>query len=116
MERTVLIDDKEMRMRATARTPRLYRAMLGRDMVADMRRLKAAYEKAAAGGEFDALDLTIFENAAWIMLKQGGEDVKGSPDEWLDSIDGIFSVYEVLPQIIDLWQYNNATTATPKKG
>ena len=52
---------------------------------------------------------------AWIMLKHAGEDVGDSPDEWLDSIDGIFSIYEFLPEIIDLWQMNQATTSTPRK-
>ena len=38
-----------------------------------------------------------------------------TPEEWLDGMDGIFSVYEVLPVILELWGYNMQTTATPKK-
>lgn len=116
MEKIVNIDGREMRMRASARTPRLYRFLIGRDMIADMRKLQKAYAKTQEGENFDALDLTIFENAAWIMLKQGGEDVGNSPDEWLDTIDGVFDVYKVMPTLISLWQENNATTAIPKKG
>ena len=36
-------------------------------------------------------------------------------EEWLDSFDGIFSIYEVLPQILDLWKLTNRTTSVPKK-
>lgn len=126
MERAVNINGKEMRMRASALIPRLYRYKFGRDAIADMLSLKRAYDKAAAlpdtateeerrEAQFSALDLTIFENMAWIMLKHAGEEVGDSPDEWLDSIDGIFSIYEFLPEIIDLWQMNQATTSKPRK-
>lgn len=117
MERTVTINGREMRMRASALIPRLYRRFFCRDIVTDMRQLQKAYEKAKASEDeqFSALDLTIFENVAWIMLKHGGEDVGISPDAWLDSIEGVFSVYEIMPVVLELWQYNGITTATPKK-
>lgn len=115
MERTVMIDGVEKRMRASARTPRLYRSFFGRDLVVDMQQLKQSYEKTSEGEQFDALDLTIFENAAWIMLLQGGENVGKNPDEWLDSIDGVFDIYRIMPTVLELWQANNATTAIPKK-
>ena len=126
MERAVNINGKVMRMRASALIPRLYRYKFGRDAIADMMSLKKAYDKAKAlpdtatdeerrEAQFSALDLTIFENMAWIMMKHAGEDVGDSPEEWLDSVDGIFSIYEFLPQIIDLWQMNQATTSTPRK-
>ena len=41
--------------------------------------------------------------------------VPETPDEWLDSIDGVFSVYDVLPEVIDLWDASVATTSTPAK-
>ena len=61
------------------------------------------------------MDLTIFENVAYMMIKHAGEDVPDTPDQWLDSIDGVFSVYEIMPTILELWQYNQGTTSTPKK-
>ena len=65
--------------------------------------------------QLDAADLTIFENVAYLMVKNAGEDVPDTPDEWLDSMDGVFSVYEVLPVILELWGANLATTSQPKK-
>ena len=58
---------------------------------------------------------TIFENVAYMMIKHAGEDVPPTPDEWLDSIDGIFSIYNVMPTILELWGENQKTTSIPKK-
>lgn len=117
MEKIVNIDGREMRMRASALVPRLYRREFCRDMISDMRQLQKAYEKAAKepDAQFSVLDLTVFENVAWVMLKHGGEDVGKSPEEWLDGIDGVFSIYEILPAVLELWGMNSATTAKPKK-
>lgn len=111
-------------MRASALLPRLYRGYFGRDMICDMRKLQKAYTSAAESKETDeekqyaqlsVTDLTLFENVAWLMLKHGGEKVGGSPEEWLDNLDGVFSVYEILPQILDMWNINNTTTSESKK-
>ena len=126
MERTVQIDGKPMRMRASALIPRLYRFKFGRDLIADMNRLKKAYDKANAlppdateeqrqDAQLEATELTIFENVAYLMAKQAGEPVPDTPDEWLDGMDGVFSVYEILPVILELWGANLATTTKPKK-
>ena len=126
MERTIVINNKDVRMRASALIPRLYRFKFGRDMIADMRQLQKAYIKAVSlpkdateeeiqDAQLSALDLTIFENTAWLMIKHAGEDVPDNPDEWLDTIDGVFSIYEIMPTIMELWNANQATTSVPRK-
>jgi hypothetical protein len=124
MEKTIEINGRGMKMRASALLPRLYRGYFGRDMICDMRKLQKAYTAAAESKETDeekqdaqlsVTDLTLFENVAWLMLKHGGEKVGDSPEEWLDNLDGVFSVYEILPQILDMWNINNMTTSKPKK-
>lgn len=116
MEKTVTMDGKAVRMRASALIPRLYRYKFGRDVVADMQTLRRNYLKAQEeGGELNALDLEIFENMAWLMIRHAGEDIPDSPEEWLDSMDGVFSVYEILPTILELWGENFHTTSVPKK-
>ena len=127
MEKTITINGKDYKMRASALTPRMYRYHLGRDIVQDMVQLEAAYKRAKDGlkkgaseeekrrAQLSVTDLTIFENIAWIFMKQAGEDVGNSPDEWLDSFEGVFSIYEVFPTVAELWQANNASTSTPRK-
>ena len=126
MEKTISVGGKDVRMRASALIPRLYRYKFRRDMIADMRQLEKDFKKATnlpenateeeiQDAELSILDLTIFENVAWLMIRNAGEDVPDDPDEWLDTIDGVFSVYEVLPQILDMWGDNLATTSVPRK-
>ena len=126
MEKTISVGGKEVRMRATALIPRLYRFKFQRDMIRDMNKLRAAFKKATnlpedateeeiEDAQLSALDLTIFENVAWLMIRHAGEDIPDDPDEWLDSLDGIFPIYEVLPQILEMWEGNLATTSVPRK-
>lgn len=114
MEKTVTISGKDYRMVANALVPRVYRKTFNRDMLLDMDELIKGYnEKVRHGKNIPVQILTIFENVAWIFLKQGGEHVGNSPDEWLESLDGMFSVYEALPQVVELWNSTQTTTSTP---
>lgn len=59
--------------------------------------------------------LEVFENVAYIMAKHADpEGVPSEPDEWLERFN-TFSIYEVLPQLIDLWGLNIETQAKSKK-
>ena len=126
MERTINIGGAELRMRASALIPRLYRFRFGRDLIKDMSQLEQSYRKAMnlkedatdeekRDAQFSVLDLTIFENVAWCMAKNADASVPDSPDEWLDSIDGVFSIYEVLPSILELWAAGLQQTSAPVK-
>ena len=116
MDRIIEIDGKQVKFRATARTPRLYRAIVGRDMISDMNKLKRAYDRNTTDGdELDIADLQIFEDTAYIMARHANpEMIEKSADDWLDTFN-MFSIYEVLPQILDLWALNTKTTSTSKK-
>lgn len=126
MDRIIEIDGKNVKFRATARTPRLYRGIIGRDMIQDMNKLSKAYRKATTVKEdateeekleaqMSAADLEIFENAAYIMARHATPDnIPDNPDEWLDSFN-MFSIYQILPKLLELWALNNATTSTAKK-
>lgn len=115
----------EVRMRATALVPKLYRFKFGRDMISDMTTLKKAYNKAASLPEgateeeiedarLSAIDLVLFENCAYIMAKHADNSIPENPDEWLDTLP-MLSIYMAMPEILNLWQYNNHTTAISKK-
>lgn len=126
MERVIIVGDKEVKMRASALIPRLYRFKFGRDIIKDITILKKAFAKASnlpedateeerEDAQLSALDLTIFENVAYIMAKHADSTQPNTQDEWLDQFD-MFSIYQVLPQILELWNLSTATTSTPKKG
>lgn len=122
MDRMIEIDGREVKFRATARTPRLYRVIIGRDMIRDMAQLRKNYMKVQQAPEdqreeatLSILDLQIFEDIAYIMAKHADPEMKEkTADEWLDGFE-MFSIYEILPQLLELWAMNEKTTSTPKK-
>ena len=125
MDKVLTIGGKEVGFRATALTPRLYRHKIGRDIIQDLNRLRKAYQKVTAlpedadseekqDAELSALDLEMFENVAYIMARQYDPSIPNTPDEWLDGFE-VFSIYEILPSILELWALNESTTAKPKK-
>lgn len=115
MEKYITVDGKKLRMVANARVPRIYRNLFNSDLILDMQKLTEGYKAGAQGETLPIEVLTIFENVAWVFLKEGGEEVGNNPDEWLETIEGMFSIYEVLPQIIQLWKLNNKTTSNPPR-
>lgn len=116
MDREVTIDGKQVKFRATARTPRLYRMLIGRDMIQDMNKLMKAYErKKKDDDDLDIIDLQIFEDVAYAMARHANPDMEEkTADEWLDTFD-MFSIYEVLPHILELWALNTKQTSKAKK-
>lgn len=109
MTKTVKIAGRDMQLCANALLPRKYRHAFGRDLITDMQALVKAYN---AGGE---QDYELFENLAWLMLKEGGEDVGATPEEWLATIDDSFEIYNIMPEVVSLWAQNQKTTARSKK-
>lgn len=116
MDKIIKIDGKDVKFRATARTPRLYRGIIGRDMIQDMNRLMKAYNhKKKSEDELDIIDLQIFEDVAYVMARHAAPDMpEKTADEWLDGFD-MFSIYEVLPPILELWTINTQQTSRSKK-
>ena len=59
--------------------------------------------------------LEMFEDVAFIMARHGDpEHTPATPEDWLDQFN-TFSVYEIFPQILELWDLNTETMANPKK-
>ena len=114
-EKTVLVSGKEVRFRSSAAVPRLYRIKFKRDILKDLSKLEASYKgKTDDGEELQIEDLEIFENVAYIMAFHADPTVPGTIEEWLDEFD-MFSIYQVLPEILELWGANLVTDIESKK-
>ena len=116
LQKTVIISGQEVTFKSSAAIPRLYRIKFGRDIFRDLSKLEKAY-KANAGkesSEMEIEDLEIFENVAYIMALHADPTIPDTIDAWLDQFE-MFSIYEVLPQILELWGSNLITTSTAKK-
>ncbi len=115
IEKTIDISGKPVKFRSSATIPRLYRAKFGRDIFRDLTKLEKSYGKKTKNGEeLQIDDLEIFENVAYIMAYHADPTIPATIDEWLDQFD-MFSIYQVLPQILSLWGENLYTDVTSKK-
>lgn len=116
IERTITISGKEVRFRSSATVPRLYRAKFKRDIFKDLSKLEKSFtKKTDEGAELQIDDLEIFENVAYIMAFHADPSIPKTIDEWLDQFE-MFSIYEVLPEILELWGENLMTDVEAKKG
>lgn len=109
------IDGKEVAFRASAAIPRLYRLKFQRDIYKDLN----ALDKAIGNGNekesnLDVFSLEMFENIAYIMAKHADSSIPDTPEEWLEQFN-TFSIYQVLPQLIELWGLNVQTDVESKK-
>ncbi len=116
LKREIKICGKMVPFRSSATIPRLYRAKFKRDIFKDLSRLEKSYKgKTENGGEFQIEDLEIFENVAYVMAYHADNSIPPSIEEWLDQFD-MFSIYEILPQILELWGENMVADVKAKKG
>ena len=115
IKRKIEICGKQVPVRSSATIPRLYRAKFKRDIFKDLSKLESSYKgKQTKGSEFQIEDLEIFENVAYIMAYHADNSIPSTIEEWLDQFD-MFSIYEVLPQILELWGENMMTEVKAKK-
>ena len=115
MTRKIEIDGKEVLFRASAAIPRIYRIKFHRDIYKDLSALEKAIDKnSEEGSTLDTFSLEMFENIAYIMAKHADSTIPDTPEEWLDEFN-TFSIYQVLPKLIELWGLNVHTDVTAKK-
>ena len=115
IEKTITVSGKEVKFRSSATVPRLYRIKFGRDIFKDLAKLEKSYKgKKEDGDDLQIEDLEIFENVAYIMAWHADPAIPGTIDEWLEQFE-MFSIYEVLPEILQLWGTNLITDAESKK-
>ena len=115
MTKKIEIDGKQAPFRASAAIPRIYRMKFHRDIYKDL----SALEKSIGSGDeetsnLDLFSLEMFENIAFIMAKHADPAIPDTPEEWLDEFN-TFSIYQVLPKLIELWGLNVKTDVEAKK-
>ena len=115
VKRNIEIDGKEVAFKASAAIPRIYRLKFGRDIYRDLASLeKSVGENEEGESNLDLFSLEMFENIAYVMAKHADPSIPDSPEEWLDEFN-TFSIYQILPQLIELWGLNVKTDAEAKK-
>ena len=111
----VEIDGKQVPFKASAAIPRIHRIKFGRDIYKDLSSLeKAVGDGDEASSNLDLFSLEMFENIAYVMAKHADPAIPDTAEEWLDEFN-TFSIYQVLPSIIELWGLNTQTDIQSKK-
>lgn len=115
LTKTINIDGVETKFRASAAVPRMYRIKFGRDIYKDLRQLEQAVgENNEDASNLDMFSLELFEGLAWVMAKHYDPSIPDNIDEWLEQYN-TFSIYQVLPELIELWGLNVQTDVESKK-
>lgn len=131
MIKEINIDGKKVLFAASAAIPRIYRIQFHRDIFQDMIKIEKSVKESEAKQKEDEQeekkvtesvipieDLEMFENVAFVMAKHAarkkGLEFPEDVYDWLDQFE-TFSIYEVLPEIIKLWNLNTQTQAEAKK-
>ena len=113
--RNIEIDGKQVPFKASAAIPRIYRMKFQRDIYKDLKALeKSVGNSSEENSNLDMFSLEMFENIAFVMAKHADPKIPNTPEEWLDGFN-TFSIYQVLPQLIELWGLNVQTDVEAKK-
>lgn len=113
--RKIEIDEQEVAFKASAAIPRIYRLKFQRDIYKDIAALeKSIDESDPENSTLDTFSLEMFENIAFVMAKHADANIPDTVEDWLDNFN-TFSIYQVLPQLIELWGLNIKTDAEAKK-
>ena len=108
MKQNIMIDGQEVAFKASAAIPRIYRMRFHRDIE------NGVDKNDPENSNLDLFSLEMFENIAYVMAKHADPSIPDTPEEWLDGFN-TFSIYQVLPQIIELWGLNTRTDVQAKK-
>lgn len=109
------IDGQMVAFKASAVIPRIYRLKFQRDIYKDLRSLeKSIGDGNEENSNLDLFSLEMFENISYVMAKHADGTIPDTPEEWLDGFN-TFSIYQVLPELIELWGLNVQTDVEAKK-
>ena len=113
--RKIEIDGQEVLFKTSAAIPRIYRLKFQRDIYKGLRVLEQSIgEGNEESSNLDLFSLEMFENIAYTMAKHGNPEIPDDVEEWLDGVN-TFSIYQVLLQLIELWELNVKTEVEAKK-
>lgn len=115
IQKTIEIDGRQVLFKASAAIPRFYRFKFRRDIFSDLAVLSAAMENSSEDeSTLDIPSLELFEDIAYTMAKYADPSVPDNVEEWLDGFN-TFSIYQILPELFDLWGMNMETKVDSKK-
>lgn len=112
MEKIISVGGREIGFKATGSTIKRYRKKFNKDFLKDFQQLRKNIDDNPEELAIDSLE--TFERIAYIMAWQYDNTIPASPDDWLDQFE-MFDIYQVLPEIVELWGLSTVQLENPKK-
>ncbi|MDX8291417.1 hypothetical protein SLL00_16525 [Metabacillus indicus] len=104
MEKTIVIDGKEVRLRSTAATPIRYKAQFGKDFFNEILSLgkngKVKEDGSVDIASIESIDFDLFYNFTWVLAKTADKSI-ADPITWLDQFEQ-FPLVDVISETQDL--------------
>ncbi|AUB61947.1 hypothetical protein CSW12_02200 [Bacillus cereus] len=112
MEKTITIDGKKVRLKATAATVKRYKAQFRRNLFADLMSLGAISALTSPDGSQQPLDMSnvdlsnvdfeLIYDLTWLYAKTADSSIP-DPMAWLDEFEE-FPIEEIMPEVMELVQ------------
>lgn len=103
MEKTIIIDDKEVQLRSSGATAIRFKMQFKKDFFAEIMKLEGLSKLDFDNldpDSLDKLDFEVFYNLIWAFAKTANPNIK-EPLSWLDEFES-FPIVEILPEIQDM--------------
>jgi len=101
MEKTIVIDDKQVTFKSSGAVPKRYKMQFQRDFFADLLAMEGVIKSEEPKvEEIRKIDFEVFYDIAWTLAKTADNGIK-DPLAWLDEFE-YFPIVEILPQIQDM--------------
>lgn len=104
MEKTIIIDGKEVHFKSTGSMVLRYKAQFGKDFFSELLKMGALEQlknpKKIKAKDLEGLDFEVFYNMAWVMAKTADPSIP-DPLSWLDEFEE-FPMFDILPELNDL--------------
>lgn len=98
MEKTILIDGKEVKFKSTGATPLRYKAQFGEDFFKVITKMQGfAKDEENAIEHFD---FEPFYRIAWVMAKTADNNIS-DPISWLDEFD-TFPLFDIINELSEM--------------
>lgn len=107
MEKTIQIDNKDVKLKSTAATPLRYKAQFRKDFFTEILKMDGLTKLDTDNMDYEALkhvDFEVFYNLIWVFAKTADKTID-DPITWLDGFDE-FPMMEIIPEIQDLLMAN----------
>lgn len=95
MEKTIVINDQEIKLKSNGATPLLYKKHFGKDFFIEFMKMQGGKGKGA-----ENFDLEVFFNFMWLFAKQADNSIP-SQIEWFEQFDSL-PIMDVIEEIQEM--------------